>query len=260
MTTGRKCQVCGLQLKADDTFCGACRTTFCPRCKRAVDADGGLFCAVCGASLRSTRKTEGQKRAEERAKNWSVGAYDGVCEPSEFAPEDDYDANFLIWRKAATLDGRGSWSEFWFYGGFELAAVAVASYFCDVSTGYVVAATVLALVAAIPTPAAAVRRLHDVGLSGGWLALAALPVVGWAVLAVMLLLPGDERPNRYGNPTRYFRRKRFWYAFVGDNSFWRKGTDDYFDARLLNDGKVYDGRLGVWRSRAAVAEEKAKRR
>ena len=40
---------------------------------------------------------------------------------------------------------------------------------------------------------------------------------------------------------------------------WRKGTDDYFDARLINDGKVYDGRLGVWRSRAAVAAENTNR-
>lgn len=199
--------------------------------------------------MKSTRKTESRKRAEERAKNWSAGKYDGAFEPAEFIPEDDYDANFLVWRKAATLDGRGSWAEFWTYGGFGFGAAALyAGFFIADSPEFATILTILALVAAIPTPAAAVRRLHDVGLSGGWLALAALPVVGWAVLAMMLLLPGQTTSNRYGNPTRYFRRKRFWFAFIGDNSFWRQGTDDYFDARLINDGKVYDGRLGVWRS------------
>lgn len=244
MTTGRKCQVCGLQLKADDTFCGACRTTFCPRCKRAVDADGGLFCAVCGASLKATRKTESQKRAEERAKNWRAGKYEDAFEPSEFIPIDEDDARYWAWAQIANFQGRGSGIGFWLFLG---AAWGSYCYFAE--RGLAGLGVVAALISLIPAPASAVRRLHDVGLSGYWLALALIPVVGWAVLAVMLFLPGQKEPNRYGFPTRRWQRKVYQDA----------DGEDRYDARLINDGKVYDGRFG-WRSVNAVDEEDVNRR
>ncbi|MBR2003602.1 MAG: DUF805 domain-containing protein [Thermoguttaceae bacterium] len=63
--------------------------------------------------------------------------------------------------------------------------------------------------------ATSVRRLHDAGFSGRWLQWAFFPVVGWAVLAVLLLFwPGTKGENRYGaqSEERIFserpRRKR----------------------------------------------------
>jgi hypothetical protein len=81
------------------------------------------------------------------------------------------------------------------------------------------------------------------------LALALIPVVGWAVLAVMLFLPGQKEPNRYGFPTRRWQRKVYQDA----------DGEDRYDARLINDDKVYDGRFG-WRSVNAVDEEDVNRR
>lgn len=47
--------------------------------------------------------------------------------------------------------------------------------------------------------ATSVRRLHDAGFSGRWLQWAFFPVVGWAVLAILLpFWPGTKGENRYG--------------------------------------------------------------
>lgn len=192
--------------------------------------------------MKATRKTESQKRAEERAKNWATGKYDDVYEPSEFIPTDEDEARYFAWLRIASFEGRGSGIGFWLFLG---AAWGSYCYFAE--RGFVGLGVVAALVSLIPAPASAVRRLHDVGLSGYWLALALIPIVGWAVLAVMLFLPGQREPNEYGFPTRRWQKKEYVNA---------EGEDRY-DARLINDDKVYDGRFG-WRSKLAVEEENAR--
>lgn len=47
------------------------------------------------------------------------------------------------------------------------------------------------------------RRLHDIGRPGGYAWIAALPFLGpQPVFYVLLLLPGDRGPNRYGDIPR----------------------------------------------------------
>ncbi|MGN1209969.1 MAG: DUF805 domain-containing protein, partial [Duodenibacillus sp.] len=41
------------------------------------------------------------------------------------------------------------------------------------------------------------RRLHDAGLTGAWLALVFLPVVGWGLLSVLLALPTRSSGERF---------------------------------------------------------------
>ena len=51
----------------------------------------------------------------------------------------------------------------------------------------------------IPLLAVGARRLHDSNHSGWWQLMALIPVAGWMVLLVFMLLPGDEQDNRYGS-------------------------------------------------------------
>ena len=53
---------------------------------------------------------------------------------------------------------------------------------------------------ALPSSAATVRRLHDVGRNGWWALLWVLPVpiLGWFVLVPWLLRPSEPHPNVYG--------------------------------------------------------------
>lgn len=50
-----------------------------------------------------------------------------------------------------------------------------------------------------PTLAVAARRLHDAGRSARWLALVAVPVLGWVALGWMLSRPSQSGANRYGD-------------------------------------------------------------
>ncbi|HUB85821.1 MAG TPA: DUF805 domain-containing protein, partial [Rhizomicrobium sp.] len=50
----------------------------------------------------------------------------------------------------------------------------------------------------LPTLAVTVRRLHDTGRSGWWVLLAAIPLVGWAVLIYWYCVEGTHGPNEYG--------------------------------------------------------------
>lgn len=51
----------------------------------------------------------------------------------------------------------------------------------------------------IPGIALGVRRLHDVNASGWWYLLAILPLVNLGLLLFLLLKPGTDGPNRFGD-------------------------------------------------------------
>lgn len=46
-----------------------------------------------------------------------------------------------------------------------------------------------------------IRRLHDLGMTGWWLFLTWIPIIGSLILTVLLgFVRGDKEPNKYGNP------------------------------------------------------------
>jgi uncharacterized membrane protein YhaH (DUF805 family) len=59
-----------------------------------------------------------------------------------------------------------------------------------------------ALVILIPFWAVVVRRLHDLGRSGLWALVLALPIVGWLGLVVVGVWPGVNGDNRFGADPR----------------------------------------------------------
>lgn len=61
---------------------------------------------------------------------------------------------------------------------------------------------VVALGAFVPLLAAGVRRLHDTGKSGWFYLLCLVPFVGGIVIIVLLALPGEPGPNRFGSDPR----------------------------------------------------------
>ncbi|MFI2365016.1 DUF805 domain-containing protein [Promicromonospora sp. NPDC019610] len=61
---------------------------------------------------------------------------------------------------------------------------------------------IVALGAFVPLLAAGVRRLHDTGKSGWFYLLCLVPVVGGIIIVVLLALPGEPGPNRFGPDPR----------------------------------------------------------
>jgi uncharacterized membrane protein YhaH (DUF805 family) len=105
----------------------------------------------------------------------------------------------LSLKNYATFEGRARRREFW---AFTLvnAAVGVTLQMLDGLAdggGHYLYAVYAALVF-VPSLAVTVRRLHDTGRSGWWMALVLVPALGPIVLLILLLSKGDAGPNGYG--------------------------------------------------------------
>ena len=114
----------------------------------------------------------------------------------------------------ANFSGRALRSEYWWWGVFAWIAGLVANIIDSALGGRVYETTVngiqqgsgpiaasVGLALLIPGLSVAVRRLHDTDRSGWWLLLVIIPVIGWIVLIVFLVMSGTPGPNKYG-PSR----------------------------------------------------------
>jgi uncharacterized membrane protein YhaH (DUF805 family) len=67
----------------------------------------------------------------------------------------------------------------------------------------------LALIAAtLVMLKAQVSRLHDIGWSGRAVLLMFVPLVNVLALLLLLVMPGQKQPNRYGEPPIFLQRLR----------------------------------------------------
>lgn len=62
------------------------------------------------------------------------------------------------------------------------------------------AAIVLVLVALVVSVMLAIQRLHDFDASGWWSVLVVVPFANLVLYLVLLIMPGTQGPNRFGNP------------------------------------------------------------
>lgn len=102
--------------------------------------------------------------------------------------------------KYATFSGRASRSEYWWYTLAYLLLILVAAFIditiLRVENGGVT--TVLSLGLLVPNIAVAVRRLHDIDMSGWNLLWLFLPIVGPILLLYWTCKKGDIIDNDYG--------------------------------------------------------------
>lgn len=124
-----------------------------------------------------------------------------------------------VFSKYATFSGRAGREEFWWFALFNVLGSAVAdtldrAFFGTrmMWRGYdgmmwgwhyqmmtpSVLGGIFSLVVLMPSLAVGARRLHDVGLSGWWLLLVFLPVIGWIILLVWTVQRGEKGANAYG--------------------------------------------------------------
>jgi uncharacterized membrane protein YhaH (DUF805 family) len=98
-------------------------------------------------------------------------------------------------RKYAEFSGRARRSEFWWFLLFAFLVEGIATSAFGQDFGNAVS-----LAFALPTLAAASRRLHDGDHSAWSLLLILVPVIGWTVLIVWLATAGTGSSNRFGPP------------------------------------------------------------
>jgi uncharacterized membrane protein YhaH (DUF805 family) len=100
-------------------------------------------------------------------------------------PRGFWDAIKVCLTKYVDGKGRASRSEYWYFYLFAVIA--------DLATsGFAV------IVLLLPSITAQVRRLHDIGKSAWALLWWLLPIIGWIVLIVYAVRPGEPNVNAYG--------------------------------------------------------------
>lgn len=113
------------------------------------------------------------------------------------------------WKKYVEFSGRARRKEYWMFVLFN-AIFAIIAVLLDMllGTGYAVSDVVLpygiiyslyCLAVLLPGLAITVRRLHDLGKSGGWFFISFVPFIGGIWLFVLLCLEGTAGENKYGN-------------------------------------------------------------
>jgi len=103
------------------------------------------------------------------------------------------DAIGTCFKKYVDFNGCASRSEFWWW---VLFTVVVSLVFQRVNYHL---SWVFSLATLLPNIAVGVRRLHDTNRSGWWVLLYLLPIIGWIVLIVFWVEPGQ--PSRYAEST-----------------------------------------------------------
>ena len=110
-------------------------------------------------------------------------------------------AVITCFQKYLTIEGRAPRSEYWY---FFLFYILVNFALGPIDTtlfggGYAAPlATIFMLIVFLPFTMVAIRRLHDRDMSGWWLLLMLVPVIGSLALLVLYVLPGTPGPNRFG--------------------------------------------------------------
>ena len=110
-------------------------------------------------------------------------------------------------------EGRAQRSEYW-WGGiaysfciaivFSILMIPASFMFIDSSSTESDLAmifllfTLVILIFYIPILSQTIRRLHDAGYSGWFIALGLIPYVGGIILFVLCVLPTQPHPNKYG--------------------------------------------------------------
>lgn len=110
------------------------------------------------------------------------------------------DAIGTCFSKYATFHGRARRAEYWSFVAFGIL-VATALLLLDLEVlgrDFPILGFLFVLVITLPVVAVLVRRLHDVGRSGWWALLVALPLVGDLALLVLCAMRGSQGENRFG--------------------------------------------------------------
>ena len=107
----------------------------------------------------------------------------------------------VLKNKYAVFTGRARRKEYWMFFLFNiLIAVGIAIIESIIGTGGILG-IIFSLAMLVPGIAVTVRRLHDTGRSGWWILISLIPVIGWIILLVFMVLEGQPGDNEYGpNP------------------------------------------------------------
>ncbi len=103
-------------------------------------------------------------------------------------------------QKYVTIEGRAGRSEYWWFLLFAFLGNLVFSLIDRIILGPEMSLLgfLFSLAILLPAITVAIRRLHDRDMSGWWILLNLIPLIGSLILLILYALPGTEGSNRFG--------------------------------------------------------------
>lgn len=106
---------------------------------------------------------------------------------------------YVVW------DARSTRSEYWWWTLFVIIVAFAASiidsilFSTDVASGVGPVYSISSLALFLPGLSLWIRRLHDTDRSGWWAWIVLIPIVGFVVALIFVLLPSKVGPTRWNN-------------------------------------------------------------
>jgi uncharacterized membrane protein YhaH (DUF805 family) len=106
---------------------------------------------------------------------------------------------YVVWNARSTR------SEYWWWTLFATIAAVVASvidtaiFSTDMMTGVGPVSGIVTLALFLPGLSVWIRRLHDTNRTGWWAWIVLIPIAGWIVSLVFVLLPSKMGPTRWNS-------------------------------------------------------------
>ncbi len=139
------------------------------------------------------------------------------------------DAVRSCFSKYISIEGRAPRSEYWFFvlfgliGGAILGAVDAIIFSGNEMQPL---SSLFSLALFLPSIMVGIRRLHDRDMSGWWMLLVLVPLVGALALLVLYVMKGTDGPNRFGPDP------------LGGSGGWSDGdADDYSQSSIPRAGR-----------------------
>jgi len=110
---------------------------------------------------------------------------------------------FMALKKYAVFGGRAQRLEYWFFMLFNAIFSALLRYIdvwagtFNIDAGIGILTAIYTSFVIIPGVAVSVRRLHDIGKSGLWFLITAVPVLGLIVFLWFMALDSQPGTNKY---------------------------------------------------------------
>lgn len=98
----------------------------------------------------------------------------------------------------ANFEGRVTRRQYWMFSLYSMLISIAFNIVIAILPFLAIVSLIYSLALLAPSFSLVIRRLHDVNLSGWFLLIAFIPVVGALALLFLFCLPGDAEDNKFG--------------------------------------------------------------